>query len=844
MIPCSIQIKNFLSYGSPPQTISFEPYHLIYLCGKNGHGKSALLDAITWALWGHARKVHTSGKPDQGLMRIGSQHMAVVFDWIVHNQRHRVRREVILQPSKTVVNLDFGIVNELGAFKPLTDKTIRATQERINTTIGLDYDGFIASAFIRQGNSHEFSRRAPQERKDLLAQILGIGTYETIRKKALAELRELENSRERCTTQETLYANAPDQLVSIDTRLTECETLRSSHLNAIADCSTKRDYLSQAHRVLVTELAELGAHARALDLQAAPMDHEISALKNLLAQRTLHGSAETAHHQLAAEYAATRAHEGALRDAYAQAQTAREQLLAYEQEYLNERNGLKESYFSEHNALSLAKELLAARRKSYTEERDRHEATQITTITELQVATHKHRAERAHRSYEWCRAERLIYTARSTFAITPETTECPTCAQPVTEAHAAGMSARHEKIVRRGERLAWYEPVFESRATRTREAYSTAQNQYTTYCAWHADATRLQETALLLSADERQNAHEMSTLKDRYAELARVLEATHAARTTPLKNIVVQAPDHSALLNAESARRSAEERLITISAQSASHRRATIRSEIMASIRTIRAYKNARQQAIPIRAAIAHKELTHREIEQQLEKLNIDTNTFEKALREAERELGSLYALKEKAIAEKELLQKARAEREALDNKIALYRGAISVLSKDGIPALLIEEALPELENAANDLLGRLTDNQSHLRFESLRDLKNGGTRETLDIIISDALGTRPYEMFSGGEAFRIDFALRVALSQLLARRVGTTLQTLIIDEGFGSQDEEGLSRVMDAIYRVQDQFEKIIIVSHLPAMKDQFPVHFSVIKRPTGSFVQILEQA
>ncbi len=90
----------------------------------------------------------------------------------------------------------------------------------------------------------------------------------------------------------------------------------------------------------------------------------------------------------------------------------------------------------------------------------------------------------------------------------------------------------------------------------------------------------------------------------------------------------------------------------------------------------------------------------------------------------------------------------------------------------------------------------------------------------------------------------RIDFALRVALSQLLARRAGTTLQTLIIDEGFGSQDEEGLSRVMDAIYRVQDQFAKIIIVSHLPAMKDQFPVHFSVIKRPTGSFVQVVEQA
>ncbi len=56
MIPLKIQIKNFLSYGPETQTIDFQNYNLICLSGKNGHGKSALLDAITWALWGQARK--------------------------------------------------------------------------------------------------------------------------------------------------------------------------------------------------------------------------------------------------------------------------------------------------------------------------------------------------------------------------------------------------------------------------------------------------------------------------------------------------------------------------------------------------------------------------------------------------------------------------------------------------------------------------------------------------------------------------------------------------------------------------------------------------------------------
>ena len=59
---------------------------------------------------------------------------------------------------------------------------------------------------------------------------------------------------------------------------------------------------------------------------------------------------------------------------------------------------------------------------------------------------------------------------------------------------------------------------------------------------------------------------------------------------------------------------------------------------------------------------------------------------------------------------------------------------------------------------------------------------------ETLDIVVTDEGDTRPYELFSGGEAFRVDFAIRIAISKLLTRRAGTRLQFLVIDEGFGSQ--------------------------------------------------------
>lgn len=188
-------------------------------------------------------------------------------------------------------------------------------------------------------------------------------------------------------------------------------------------------------------------------------------------------------------------------------------------------------------------------------------------------------------------------------------------------------------------------------------------------------------------------------------------------------------------------------------------------------------------------------------------------------------------------------LEKNKEQIEQYCTLIQDYQAIAQATSKDGVQALLIEQALPEIEFEANELLSKLTNNQAHIMIESLRDLKKGGTKETLDIKISDSAGIRPYEMFSGGEAFRIDFALRIAISKLLARRSGTSLQTLIIDEGFGSQDEEGLSHIMDAIYKIQDDFAKVIIVSHLSSMKDNFPVHFVVEKKPQGSMVRIVEQ-
>ena len=149
---------------------------------------------------------------------------------------------------------------------------------------------------------------------------------------------------------------------------------------------------------------------------------------------------------------------------------------------------------------------------------------------------------------------------------------------------------------------------------------------------------------------------------------------------------------------------------------------------------------------------------------------------------------------------------------------------------------MLIDAAVPRIEAEANLLLGRMTDNRLAVRLETQRVRQSGNVTETLDILVSDELGSRSYDLFSGGEAFRINLALRIALSKVLAQRMGLPLPTLFIDEGFGTQDAAGRERIVDAIASIQEDFEKIIVITHLDELKDLFPVRIEVLKTAVGS--------
>ena len=182
-------------------------------------------------------------------------------------------------------------------------------------------------------------------------------------------------------------------------------------------------------------------------------------------------------------------------------------------------------------------------------------------------------------------------------------------------------------------------------------------------------------------------------------------------------------------------------------------------------------------------------------------------------------------------------IERLQGERSELADRKSIYDELAVAFGRNGIQALMIENAIPQIQDDANELLGRLTENRMSLKLQVMEGRRvRGVASEELDIRISDEVGTRSYEMFSGGEAFRINFALRIALSKLLARRSGAPLPILFIDEGFGALDSGGQEHLKEAIQSIQADFEKIIVITHVEQVKESFPVRIEVTKTPAGS--------
>ncbi len=289
-------------------------------------------------------------------------------------------------------------------------------------------------------------------------------------------------------------------------------------------------------------------------------------------------------------------------------------------------------------------------------------------------------------------------------------------------------------------------------------------------------------------------------------------------------------------------------------------------SDLENSLKELENLQKQKEQSLQDRASLETEKKTREELlllfknkKLQVEKSQAELDKLPKtegSLVEKERKLEELKEEEKKAqglmgqatelISRAEQMEKLNKqkvqEKEILEKEKSIFEELSLAFGKKGIQAMIIETAIPEIEDETNKLLDKLTEGRMKVSFLTQREGKTtDNIIETLDIIISDEMGERPYEMYSGGEAFRVNFAIRLSLSKLLTRRAGARLQFLVIDEGFGTQDSQGRSRIVEVLDLIKNDFEKIVIITHLEELKEEFPVRIEVSKNSSGSTFEVI---
>ena len=851
MIPVKLTLKNFLSYGEDVPPLDFTQFHVACLSGNNGQGKSALLDALTWTVWGEGRKASQEKKADNSLIRMGQRDMQTEFVFDLEGDRYRVIRGFFLAPKSSRSSLEFQVYNqEDNKYVSLTCPSVRKTQERIIKTLGIDYQTFINSAFILQGRIDEFSRKGARERKEVLSEILGLSRYDELVDLAKSHLKEVNNI---IMTKDSRLEYIAQELAQVDFYKERIKELSESHSRISQKIEEKEEQINK-----------LKDRVNFLKHKGEQFDESIRRIERL-GQEITRGQRE-----IESKKEEIISCEGII--------SQKETILLGFKDYQRFNTENNELVLKLQKIRKVEEEKILIERKIESEradlvieirnKEDRHKDLQIKAFQiekwktelsklekkikdikflekeseEIQEKGNKLKVRLSSLKNQIAGLEKDIGDNEEKIRLLRENPEgeCPLCEAKLNADRKKKIEANLDGEIKLNltgiEKLKREEEESDIQREKLVNRWKEIREGIKDKDTWQQQLSK----AEFGHKESEQATKMMIGLQKEIKKIEKIIAEKNYA------------------LVEQKELRGLEKQIKNIGYDEERYRQLNRKIEELHNAPVERArLEEAEKKIDSLRTALA-------EWQENYQQKDLDFKDLEKKIEEIKIELKELPSLKERLAQEEQLLksdlifregileerggyqskfeQCLKLEKEKKEMKEELeksrqekniYEKLMVAFGKNGIQALIIENALPEIEEEANNLLAKLTNNGTQITIESLRDLKSGKIKETLDIKISDEMGVRDYEMYSGGEAFRIDFSIRIALSKLLARRAGTRLRTLVIDEGFGTQDEEGLDNIVQAIQSISDDFDKILVITHLESIKEAFPVRIEVTKLP-----------
>ncbi len=805
MVIRGLELRNFRRF----RHLSLEfPENLIGIIGRNGAGKTTLVEAIAWGLYGtRALTGLGRGRQDKDSLRsafaVEGDPCSVELLFEVGGHEYRLVRE--LRGKSGSVHAQ--IQADGGRVEADRDSGVTEFVERL---VGLDANSFRASVFARQRELAAFTGMRPEERKRTVNRLVGIDLIDRARsqarevrrqkvdfaeglRKSLEDLdklkQTLEQVRSRRERLEGKIAVAEEQLSRLEAEKDAAEERyeaelekQAAYLRVKGDVGRLEEALGQLSERLKGTRRELQRAASALD-----------ALKKLEPDLGRFEHVQKRKEELD-QVAAERRRLGDLRSQ-----------LEIRQQRLNEKREQSNQ--------------LAEERIRLEEEIKKLKATveQVEALEQTKRSLEEQQRSLAERvGGIRSQGEELRQKRDAIVELGPEG-KCPTCRRPL---------GNHYKRVLE---------ELESELSRLRAVYRTTEQE-----------SRAVENKLKVVAADLETAREaqrrlaartsrLESVEKQLAEIRGEIEQleTEARRlqetVTGVEKLGYDEQEHEAV-------RKEVERLNRVQNEASALRRQAERLD------------DLRLEAERLEAERREKESLLQTRREALTRIGFDAAVFEAAKTELAQARRRWDSAKEDLAELKEEWRETLGELNQIRERIQKQEKLREELKR--IQAKIADlEALDSLFDAfRKDLGGRLRPLLEAHTSELVRRTTNGryvlvSLTSDYDLLLYDQNVPYPLNRFSGGEQDLVNLCFRVAISRVVAERSARNpVNFIVLDEVFGSQDEERRGQILEALQGLSHQFRQILLITHIESVRDALPVVLEVVEKgPEESIVRMV---
>lgn len=782
MRPIRLEIQGLTAYRQTVQ-VDFSELDLFAIWGPTGAGKSSLVDAITYALFGQVPRV---GRNVRELISQGEERMKVTLEFSSDGARYRIHRSSSKRGQTPV---------QLERFDPATNQWLpeedraRDVNKFIENLLGMDYDGFVRSVLLPQGQFQQFLAGEPEQRRKVLDGILRLDVYGRMQESANAIHRSrLDRADEIADRLASEYADAtPEALKQANTRLTELKKRAkelSACLQALSAAKVTAERAQQALNKVRKAEEERAQTEKKLDQARRLLNEGESRLKEL------------------------------------------DERIASVDEALSENKYDPDLYIRLRDALRLVQDVEKGEGKlkelhgQLGEGQNRLKAAaqrQREAAARLEQATKE--ARDAEAALEGLRR---AYAAAALRRSLKPGDPCPVCGRVLSEVPPE----RHVEL-----------DEGEKALRRAREREDDARSAAT-------DAKRdLERVEMSLANLQNQIGDLDSDLAEKRDDLRKLIDtpASAAAIAAQVRDLETARADLDRLQKEAVSLRGARERrsreiadadknvaLLDSELKSISAEIDTLSREIEDDRAALRAaaWKNGWTDVLQ---ALDGGGDPAPIIVRSLSDAQADLNTTQREIGAAETQVSRVENAIERA---KQLREEGNQARE----EASLARDLATLLRVDRFQAFVREQALRVLAEDGSERLREISHGRYDFSVQGQEflvvDRWNGGEE-------------RSVKTLSGGETFLASLALALALAQRLpelgAGSQGRSLESLFIDEGFSHLDEDTLNVVADALEELRAGQDRMVgIVTHVSPLAERMPHRIIVHKQQSFSTISV----